>query len=770
LKRQLPAVQRASQRYTVRIETDIAIASPSELPPGIAGKDYFQKLVARGGKPPYFWCAIEGALPRGLSLDANSGSILGLPENPGRSAFRLQVTDRDGDIDEADLTLDINALEPDARYSAVVSQVAAGGGWRTAIHILNPSPSLVSIDVNFYSDDGSPMILPLTLNPTDGPGTHVAASLSKTIPPYASLVIATAADITAVGAGWAEMVASSEVAGYCVLHYKLSDGTPAEETVPLELTGQRSVSLLYDNTCGARSAAAVVNLTAAATSVDVTAWDENWSQVAREDLAMPPRGHASFLLSLRLPNTEGHRGVVQFRATGEGRIAGLSLLVSSRGRHTATPRLSMADLPNSWSHGLIVREGLPCDRGWGGMPGRQYGERFRSGHSTQRQLPASAQEVIDRRYEFEQRLVDAKKEPLASRATWYPYDSLSSIDHFAPFLREHFHDFERAFRSGPVIDVGCGDGAISLFFESLGCEVTATDYPPNNHNWMKGVRELRERFSSRMKIFEVNMDYATQLPGGPYGLATFLGVLYHLKNPYLALETLARQCRYCVVSTRVADFTKSYLFIKNEPLAYLLDRRETNNDASNQFVFSHAGMQRIAKRAGWRIIDQLTIGCGEFSNPIDLDKDARMFLFMRSERLSAPATLKLLDGWTNLSEYGWAWTLKEFSFEVTLLNFERPPKFQLQFTIPDVVAAASPLVTLSCAIEGQLVATKTYTGRNEQLFEADLPSDVDFTRPVRFEFAVDHSFTSPDGRDLGIIVSFDGEVGGISENIHFWLH
>jgi tRNA (mo5U34)-methyltransferase len=239
-------------------------------------------------------------------------------------------------------------------------------------------------------------------------------------------------------------------------------------------------------------------------------------------------------------------------------------------------------------------------------------------NSTAPQLPTTAEAILVKRYEFSERLVEAKKEPLSSGLTWYPYDSLAAIDHLAPFFREHFHDFERAFRAGPVIDIGPGDGDVSLFLESFGCEVAVADNPSNNHNWMEGVRALRERFNSPLKIFEVNIDSAAQLPGGPYGLAILLGVLYHVRNPYLALETLAKQSRYCVLSTRVADLTKSDVFIGNEPIAYLLDRREINNDPTNYWIFSPAGLKRIAKRSGWRIIDQLTVG-SELSNPIDMD-------------------------------------------------------------------------------------------------------------------------------------------------------
>ncbi len=387
-----------------------------------------------------------------------------------------------------------------------------------------------------------------------------------------------------------------------------------------------------------------------------------------------------------------------------------------------------------------------------------------------RRRPASAQEILDSRFEFSKLLAEAKKEPLPLLLTWYPYDSMASIDHMAPFFRRHFADFARAFESGPVIDFGCGDGDIPLFFASLGCEVAAADNPPSNHNWMAGVRALRERMKLPVAVHELDADYATQLPGGNYGLAISLGVLYHLKNPYLALETLAKHCRYCILSTRVADVTKSGVAIKNEALAYLLDHRETNNDPTNQWIFSPAGLERIAKRSGWRVLDRLRFGATS-ANPTDLDKDARAFLFMRSERLSAPATIRLLDGWTEVTELQWAWTLKRFSFEVTLLESLLPPKFSLQFVVPAAIAAVSPVVKMSCTVNGQPAGTQSFSGTDEKYYEADLPATVDSSQPMVFEFSVDHNLdTSVDGRDLGVIMSFNGTIRGISEKIHFWLY
>jgi hypothetical protein len=145
-------------------------------------------------------------------------------------------------------------------------------------------------------------------------------------------------------------------------------------------------------------------------------------------------------------------------------------------------------------------------------------------------------------------------------------------------------------------------------------------------------------------------------------------------------------------------------------------------------------------------------------------------MFLRSRRLSAPATVRLLEGWTEVTEFRWAWTLKRFSFEVTLLDSTRPPKFSLQFVIPDVIAAVSPVVTMSCAINSHPAGTQTYSGPNEKAFEANIPPNIDCSKPIHFEFAVDHSLKSlTDPRDLGIIIPFDGAVRGISEKINFWL-
>jgi len=80
-------------------------------------------------------------------------------------------------------------------------------------------------------------------------------------------------------------------------------------------------------------------------------------------------------------------------------------------------------------------------------------------------------------------------------------------------------------------------------------------------------------------------------------------------------------------------------------------------------------------------------------------------------------------------------------------------------------------VKMSCAINGQPVGTQSFSGTDEKYYEADLPANVDSSQPMVFEFTVEHNLdTSVDGRDLGVIMSFNGAIRGISEKIHFWLY
>src|SRR5579864_8384741 len=229
-------------------------------------------------------------------------------------------------------------------------------------------------------------------------------------------------------------------------------------------------------------------------------------------------------------------------------------------------------------------------------------------------LPESVEEFLASLQLFEALLNKAKQPPIGDIYQWYPYTTISSIHHLLPVLSRHFNVFRRSLESGRVLDLGCADGDLAYFFASLGCGVAAVDLPASNFNWMRGVRTLGERLNHHIHIHEIDLDAQFSLPHEAYGLVLFLGLLYHLKSPLHVLESLARTSRYCLLSTRVAQVTPAGTFIQAEPVAYLLDHREANDDPTNYWIFSEAGLLRLIKRAGWRVVGSNLVGCREASD------------------------------------------------------------------------------------------------------------------------------------------------------------
>jgi len=381
--------------------------------------------------------------------------------------------------------------------------------------------------------------------------------------------------------------------------------------------------------------------------------------------------------------------------------------------------------------------------------------------------PETVEELLEYTKEFTLGLDAAKAQPPGDIFRWYPYSTISAIPILAPLLTDHFAAFRTGMEGG-MLDIGCGDGDLAYLFASLGCRMTAVDLPSCNFNWMTGVRALRTRLNLPIDILEMDVDSHFQLDGGPYGLVLLLGILYHLKNPFQVLETLARNARYCVLSTRVAARSVAGTLIRDEPLAYLLDHREANNDPTNYWVFSHEGLLRLAKRTGWRVIGHRSVGCAN-SDPAASDADERMFVFLRSQLCSAPAQVRLLHGWTEPVPQKWGWTEKKFAIEVRLEEPRRPGSFLLGFVVPDSIASSSP-VTVHCTVNGHPTASEVFHGPGDKLFEKRLPAVVDSQKPMVFEFAVEHSYHAPpDPRDLGIIMPFTGAIRGIGSQILFWL-
>jgi tRNA (mo5U34)-methyltransferase len=249
---------------------------------------------------------------------------------------------------------------------------------------------------------------------------------------------------------------------------------------------------------------------------------------------------------------------------------------------------------------------------------------------------------------FAQRLSRIKSERDLGDFGWYPYGSMDNFVHLDRMLTGGHRDVLRYAEARPILDIGAADGDTAFFLESLGHDVHVLEYPPTNFNGCRGIYSMRDALDSRIQITELDLDRQFQLPEGRFGLAFLLGLLYHLKNPYYVLESLATRVEHMLLSTRVAQFNVveggegavsgvnlERIDISSVPAAYLVDPLEANNDATNYWMFTQAGLRRILFRTGWEVLDFVTLGVTEGSDPATMDHDERAFCLLRSRVVEA---------------------------------------------------------------------------------------------------------------------------------------
>jgi hypothetical protein len=106
----------------------------------VAGTPFTYQLTVTGGTPPFTWSTTSGALPAGLSLNAQSGLIAGTPTTAGTATFTAQVADaasrtakRSFSITVAppapsSLTLNLAATLQAVKGQSFAYQPQAGGG------------------------------------------------------------------------------------------------------------------------------------------------------------------------------------------------------------------------------------------------------------------------------------------------------------------------------------------------------------------------------------------------------------------------------------------------------------------------------------------------------------------------------------------------------------------------------------------------------------------------------------------------------------------
>jgi tRNA (mo5U34)-methyltransferase len=131
-----------------------------------------------------------------------------------------------------------------------------------------------------------------------------------------------------------------------------------------------------------------------------------------------------------------------------------------------------------------------------------------------------------------------------------------------------------------VLDIGAWDGFFSFECERRGASrVVAADYYSwHGSGWgtKAGFTLAREVLGSRVEDIDIDVMDLTPERVGTFDLVLFLGVLYHLRHPFLALERVAAVARDQLILETVVDMVGF-----SRPAMAFYPGRELNSDPTN---------------------------------------------------------------------------------------------------------------------------------------------------------------------------------------------
>ena len=161
----------ATQEFVLLVAAPFAVTTTSSIQSGILGKSYSQTLALSGGKAPYSWSIVGGALPAGLSL-STAGVLSGSPSAAGTANFVVHCKDAANETAIKPLTL---LIQP--ALGIVSGTIPAAVAKSVYFHLFQASDGAPAF--HWTITNGS---LPLGLTLTDGGLLTGTASTPGTYP------------------------------------------------------------------------------------------------------------------------------------------------------------------------------------------------------------------------------------------------------------------------------------------------------------------------------------------------------------------------------------------------------------------------------------------------------------------------------------------------------------------------------------------------------------------------------------------------------------
>jgi tRNA (mo5U34)-methyltransferase len=162
-----------------------------------------------------------------------------------------------------------------------------------------------------------------------------------------------------------------------------------------------------------------------------------------------------------------------------------------------------------------------------------------------------------------------------------------------------------------ALDVGCNAGFYSFELARRGASVVGID---TDEHYLAQARWARERFELDVEFRQMGA-YELARTDERFDVVLFMGVLYHLRYPLLALDALAEKVRRLLVLQTLtlperdeADAPDDVPFERRElleqpgwPRAAFVERRLAD-DPTNWWVPNRAAVRAMARSAGLEIV------------------------------------------------------------------------------------------------------------------------------------------------------------------------
>lgn len=156
-----------------------------------------------------------------------------------------------------------------------------------------------------------------------------------------------------------------------------------------------------------------------------------------------------------------------------------------------------------------------------------------------------------------------------------------------------------------VLDIGAWDGFFSFECERRGAaRVVAADYYSwHGSGWgtKAGFNLAREVLGSRVEDIDVDVMELSPERVGTFDVVLFLGVLYHLRHPFLALERVSALARERLIVETVVDMVGF-----ERPAMAFYPRRELNNDPTNWWGPNIPAVRGMLESLGFARVDVVT--------------------------------------------------------------------------------------------------------------------------------------------------------------------